>query len=239
MNHLRGAVFNLLYVLTVLLFGIPALLIAPLLPYPRRLHLLTLLPRAVQYLLSAICGITYHIEGRENVPDGPFVLVSNHQSTWETFVLSYLFLPLSAVLKKELTYIPVFGWLLRLGRPIVIDRNRKQTAIKEILRQGQSLLTQGINVVIFPEGTRVPVDEERSHMPGGAMLACRAGVPIVPLVHNAGAHWPAHKLEKIPGRITIRVGAPIDTAGRSPKELNRELESWINGEKRKLIADQN
>ena len=234
MNYLRGVVFNLGYVLSILLVGLPALVIAPLLPFPQRLRVLTLVPRTVQCWLALTCGISYQVEGRENIPAGPFVLVSNHQSTWETFVLSYLFLPLSAVLKRELTFIPVFGWLLLLARPIVIDRSRKQNALKEILRQGQTLLAEGINVVIFPEGTRVPVDEERSHFPGGAMLACKAGVPILPLVHNAGAHWPAHRLEKIPGRITIRVGKPIPTTGRSPKELNQELENWINSEKKKL-----
>lgn len=235
MNYVRGVVFNLTYALSVLLFGLPGLMVAPFLPFPQRLRFLTLLPRMVQGLLALTCGIRYRIEGKENIPKGPFVLVSNHQSTWETFVLSYLFLPLSAVLKKELTFIPVFGWLLLLGRPIVIDRSRKQSALKEILRQGQALLAQGVNVVIFPEGTRVAVDEERSHFPGAAMLACKAGVPVLPLVHNAGAHWPAHSLQKIPGTITIRVGTPIPTAGRSPKELNQQLETWINTEKKKLV----
>lgn len=234
MNYVRGVVFNLLYALTILVLGVPTLIIAPLLPYSARLWLLTLIPRTVNGLLALTCGISYQIEGKENIPAGPFVLVSNHQSTWETFVLTYLFFPLSAVLKKELTYIPVFGWLLLLGRPIVIDRSRKQSALKEILRQGQALLGEGINVIIFPEGTRVPLGEERSHFPGGAMLACKAGVPVLPLVHNAGAHWPAHRLDKIPGRITIKVGTPIPTAGRSAKELNQELENWINSEKRKL-----
>lgn len=234
MNYIRGIVFNLTYAFSVVLFGLPGLIVAPLLPYPQRLRFLTLLPRMIQGLLALTCNIRFRIEGKENIPKGPFVLVSNHQSTWETFVLSYLFLPLSAVLKKELTFIPVFGWLLLLGRPIVIDRSRKQNALKEILRQGQALLAQGINVVIFPEGTRVPLHEERGHFPGAAMLACKAGVPVLPLVHNAGAHWPAHSLKKIPGTITIRVGQPISTAGRSPKELNQQLESWINSEKKKL-----
>lgn len=234
MNHLRGLLFNILYSLTFIVLGIPVLLTAPLIPYPKRLKLLTLLPRTVQCLLALTCGITYRIEGRENIPSGPFVIIANHQSTWETFILSYLFQPLSAVLKKELTYIPVFGWLLKLGRPIVIDRSRKQNAIKEILRQGQTLLAQGVNIIIFPEGTRVPVGEQRHHMPGGAMLACKTGVPVLPLVHNAGAHWPAHQLRKIPGVITIRIGKPISTVGRTPKELNQALENWINTEKARL-----
>lgn len=235
MNYLRGALFNLLYTASFIVIGLPMLVIAPLLPYKPRLQLLTFLPRVIQGLLALTCGITYRVEGTENIPKGPFVLVSNHQSTWETFILSYLFLPLSTVLKKELTYIPVFGWLLRMGRPIVIDRKRKQNALKEILRQGQTLLDEGISVAIFPEGTRVPVGQEKAHFPGGAMLACKAGVPVLPVVHNAGAHWPAHRLDKIPGRITVRIGQPIATEGRSAKELSHELEQWINQEKQRLV----
>lgn len=234
MNYLRGVLFNLLYALTFVFLGLPLLVIVPCVPFPRRLALLALLPRTIQCLLALTCGISYKIEGQENIPQQPFVLVSNHQSTWETFVLTYLFQPLAAVLKKELTYIPVFGWLLLMGRPIVIDRKRKQNALKEILRQGQALLAQGVNVVIFPEGTRVPIGEESSHFPGGAMLACKAGVPVLPVVHNAGAHWPAHQLAKYPGCITIRIGKPIPTQGRSAKELSLELEQWINSEKQKL-----
>ena len=237
MNYLRGILFNLMYAISVVIFTPPALIISSFIGYPRRLQFLTLLPRAIQRLLVLTCGITFRIEGQENIPKGPFVLISNHQSTWETFVLSYLFSPISAVLKKELTYIPFFGWLLYLGKPIIIDRKRRQNAVKEILRQGQALLAQGVSVIIFPEGTRVPVDEQRGHFPGGAMLACKSGVPVVPIVHNAGAYWPAHKIEKYPGEITIRVGAPIDTHGRTAKELNRELEHWMNTEKSKLIED--
>ena len=235
MNYLRGMLFNLLYVISVVLFTPPALILSPFLSLHQRLQMLVLLPKSIQGMLALTCGITFRIEGKENIPPGPFVLISNHQSTWETFVLTYVFTPVSAVLKKELTYIPFFGWLLYLGKPIVIDRSRKQSALKDILRQGQELLKQGVSVVIFPEGTRVPIDEQRSHFPGGAMLACKTGVPVVPIVHNAGAHWPAHRLEKIPGEITIKVGKPIDTTGRSPKELNQQLENWINTEKQKLV----
>lgn len=234
MNILRGLLFNVLYATSVILFSLPALLIAPLLNYQARLRFLTALPRGIQGLLALTCGITFRIEGRENIPPTPFVLISNHQSTWETLVLSYLFTPVTAVAKKELTYIPFFGWVLNLGRPIVIDRKRKQSALKEILRQGQQRLSDGVSVVIFPEGTRVPVAETRPHLPGGAMLACKAGVPVLPVVHNAGLFWPAHRLGKNPGQITIRIGSPIPTEGRSAKELNQQLEQWINEQKQLL-----
>jgi 1-acyl-sn-glycerol-3-phosphate acyltransferase len=234
MNILRGLLFNLLYAASVILFSLSALLLAPVLRYPGRLRYLTLLPRGIQRLLSLVCGITYRIEGEENIPKTPFVLVSNHQSTWETLILADVFNPITAVLKKELTYIPFFGWLIYLGRPIVIDRKRKQSALKDILRQGQQRLEEGVSVLIFPEGTRVPVEETRPHMPGGAMLACKAGVPVLPVVHNAGRFWPAHQLGKFPGQITIKIGEPIDSEGRSPKELNQQLENWINEQKQQL-----
>lgn len=237
MNYLRGLLFNVIYASSVVIFSLPAMMVSPFMSYRRRLAMLSLLPRFIQSMLALTCGITFRIEGKENIPAGPFVLISNHQSTWETFVLTYLFTPISAVLKKELTYIPFFGWLLYLGRPIVIDRQRKQSALKDILRQGQALLAQGVSVVIFPEGTRVPIGEHRSHFPGGAMLACKTGVPVLPIVHNAGAHWPAHQVAKFPGEIVIKVGTPIDTTGRSPKELNAELERWINTEKQ-ILSDQ-
>ena len=234
MYYLRGLIFNILYAVSVVLFTFPAMLVSPFIGIRHRLLFLTLLPRTIQGLLALTCGIRFRIEGKENIPEGPFVLVSNHQSTWETFVLTYLFTPISAVVKKELTYIPFFGWLLYLGKPIAIDRKRKQNALKDILRQGQALLQQDVSVIIFPEGTRVPVGEQRPHFPGGAMLACKSGVPVLPVVHNAGDHWPAHKVAKFPGEITIRVGSPIPTLGRSPKELNKEVEQWINTEKQKL-----
>ncbi len=237
MNYVRGILFNLVYAFSVVIFTPPALFISIFITYQQRLKLLTVLPRIIQGLLVLTCGITFRVEGKENIPAGPFVLISNHQSTWETFVLSYLFSPITAVLKKELTYIPFFGWLLHLGKPIVIDRNRRQSAVKEILRQGQALLSQGVSIVIFPEGTRVPIGEQRAHFPGGAMLACKSGVPVLPIAHNAGAYWPAHRLEKIPGEIVIRVGAPITTQGRTAKELNQQVEDWINTEKQKLISE--
>jgi len=236
MNKFRGLIFNLLYTASVLIFGIPFALITPLMNYRNRVKVMSIWPRTGQGLLALTCGITFRVEGKENLPKTPYVLISNHQSTWETLTLFYIFAPITAVLKKELTFIPLFGWLLYLTRPIVIDRKRRQNALKEILRQGQALIADGISVVIFPEGTRVPVNEDRSHFPGGAMLACKAGVPVVPIAHNAGQHWPAHRLDKIPGEITIKIGSAIDTEGRSPKELNQQVENWINDQKKQIAS---
>lgn len=234
MNLIRGLVFNLFYTASIAFFGLYLSVVAPLVPKSKRHILFNGWPATVSYLLRIICGIRYEVEGLENRPNTPVVIVANHQSSWETLILYSILAPLCTVLKKELTYIPVFGWALYWAQPIAIDRSKKATALKEILRQGQERLKSGLSVMIFPEGTRVPANETKPHMPGGAMLAVKAGAPILPVVHNAGAHWPAHKISKKPGVIKVKIGKPIDASGMSPKQLNKQLEEWINREKNLL-----
>ena len=118
--------------------------------------------------------------------------------------------------------------------PIIIDRSKKTNALKEIIRQGSNRLKHGVWVLIFPEGTRVAPGEIKPHFSGGSMLAVKAGVPIVPMVHNAGTHWPAHRISKYPGIIKVKIGAPIDTQGKSPKVITREIESWMREELKHL-----
>lgn len=235
MNSLRGLVFNICYTLSVAILGVPFLIIAPFMEYRKRARLFVFWSSVVQGLFTAICGVRVRVEGMENIPSRPVVVVSNHQSTWETLALYQLLFPLSTVLKKELTYIPLFGWFLLLAKPIVIDRSKKATAMKEILRQGKLRLEEGISVLIFPEGTRVPVNETKPHLPGAAMLAVKTGSDVLPIAHNAGAHWPAHKLAKVPGEIVVSIGQPIPTTGMSTKQLSKTLEDWLNTEKGKLV----
>lgn len=234
MNTIRGLVFNLFYSLSVVVLSIPVLLIGPFLGFKGRGRLFVLWTRNIQWLLRVVCGIRIKVIGAENIPDRPVVVVANHQSTWETYALYSLFFPICTVLKKELTYIPVFGWLLLWSRPIVIDRKKKATALKEILRQGQERINSGYSVLIFPEGTRVPAQETKPHMPGGAMLAVKSGVEVLPIVHNAGQHWPAHRLEKIPGEVVVKIGKPFSPVGHTAKSLNAETEQWINHHKNLL-----
>lgn len=237
MNLIRGLIFNLFYGASVLFFGICISLVAPFISVSSRLKLLRLWPIIVVFLLRFICGIRYHIEGMENVPKKPVVIISNHQSSWETIVLFNLLGPLCTVLKKELTYIPVFGWTLYWAKPIAIDRTKKATALKEILRQGKNRLASGLSVMIFPEGTRVAPNEVKPHMPGGAMLAVKSGALVLPVVHNAGLYWPAHKITKLPGTIRVKVGAPIDTEGFTAKQVNSQVEHWLNSQKDCLTVD--
>ena len=238
MNIIRGLIFNLFYSLSVVLISIPVVLLGPFIGFRGRTRLFVLWAQSILWYLRIICGIQVRVIGKENVPTKPVVVVANHQSTWETYALYHLLYPVCTVLKKELTYIPIFGWLLLWSRPIVIDRKKKATAMKEILRQGRNRLNDGLSVLIFPEGTRVPTTETRSHMPGGAMLAAKSGVDVLPVVHNAGAHWPAHKLAKIPGEIVVKIGAPVPSTGKSAKELNSQLEQWLNREKQLLLTNE-
>ncbi|MEN8670450.1 MAG: lysophospholipid acyltransferase family protein [Ketobacter sp.] len=236
MNTVRGLIFNVFYALSVLMASVPVVILGPFLGFQGRIRLFAFWTRVVLWYLRIICGIRVRVIGQDNIPSQPVVVVANHQSTWETYALYHLLYPVCTVLKKELTYIPVFGWLLLWARPIVIDRSKKATALKEILRQGRNRLNSGLSVLIFPEGTRVPPGETRSHLPGGAMLAVKSGTPVLPVAHNAGLHWPAHKLEKIPGEIVVKIGAPITSEGKSAKELNAQLEHWLNTEKAQLLA---
>lgn len=235
MNTIRGLIFNLFYTLSVILLSVPVLLLGPFLGLRGRGRLFVMWTRSIQWLLKIICGIRIRVIGAENIPTQPVVVVANHQSTWETYALYSLFFPICTVLKKELTYIPIFGWLLRWSRPIVIDRNKKAAALKEILRQGQNRIQSGFSVLIFPEGTRVAAHETKPHMPGGAMLAVKSNVDILPIVHNAGQHWPAHRLAKIPGEVIVKIGAPISAQGHTAKTLNAATELWINQNKEMLL----
>ncbi|RLU03341.1 MAG: 1-acyl-sn-glycerol-3-phosphate acyltransferase [Ketobacter sp.] len=238
MNIIRGLIFNLFYSMSVILISVPVVLIGPFIGFRGRTRFFVIWTQSILWYLRIICGIRVRVIGQENIPTKPLVIVSNHQSTWETYALYHLLYPVCTVLKKELTYIPIFGWLLRWSRPIVIDRKKKATAMKEILRQGQNRLSDGLSVLIFPEGTRVPTTDTRSHMPGGAMLAVKSGVAVLPVVHNAGQHWPAHQLAKIPGEIVVKIGEPVSPVGKSAKELNAQLEQWLNTEKQLLLTNE-
>lgn len=177
--------------------------------------------------LRVTCDIGIMVTGHENLPSGPCVILSNHQSTWETFYLQWYFQPASVILKRELLWIPLFGWGLRFMRPIAIERSNPTGAIRYVLQCGKKRLQEGSNVLVFPEGTRVAAGRLGEFKSGGAAIAKSAGVPIVPVAHDAGDYWLCDRYTKQPGTIHMHIGPAIDTGHKSAKDLTEMARLWI------------
>jgi 1-acyl-sn-glycerol-3-phosphate acyltransferase len=173
------------------------------------------------------CGIHYRIQGLENLTSRPCVVVSNHQSSWETIFLATLFPQVCILLKKELLSIPFFGWALRLLRPIAIARDNPRAALKQLVEQGAARLGQGNSVLVFPEGTRVERGQAIRFTRGAAQLAIRGGADILCVAHDAGKCWPGRRLIKFPGTINVAISPPLPSAGADAAALTREAQSWI------------
>jgi 1-acyl-sn-glycerol-3-phosphate acyltransferase len=190
-------------------------------------------------LTEVMLGIRYEVHGAENVPKQPCVILSKHQSTWETFFLSCYFSPLSQVLKRELLYVPFFGWAMAMLKPIAIDRNNPKAALKELAKQGHERLKQNIWVLIFPEGTRVPAGQIGKFSRGGTALAVNANLPVLPIAHNAGEFWPKQGWGKTPGTIQVVIGPVMYAEGTGPRaiaELNERAFAWVEQAQRDMGA---
>jgi 1-acyl-sn-glycerol-3-phosphate acyltransferase len=233
MTLLRSSLFIAVLVLITPPYALLALATFPL-PRMLRYRIISGWSRLVIFLSKAILGIGWRIEGRENLPAHPAVILSNHQSAWETLAFQLIFPPQVLVLKRELLWIPFFGWGLALMSPIAINRSRGVAALRSIARRGRERLEQGFWVVVFPEGTRVAPGERRAYQLGGAWLAAASGAPIVPVAHNAGRVWPRNAFLKRPGTVTVRIGPPIDSSNRDPKMLNALAETWIEEQQKAL-----
>jgi 1-acyl-sn-glycerol-3-phosphate acyltransferase len=186
--------------------------------------------RIVVALAQAVLGIRYRVQGAGNIPNTPAVILSKHQSAWETLAFQVIFPPQVLVLKRELLRIPFFGWGLAMMSPIAVDRASGRAAITQLLAQGKERLRQGFFVVIFPEGTRVAPGARGSYRSGGALLAARSGAPVIPVAHNAGELWKKNAFIKYPGTITVSIGAPIACCGLKPAEIMHRVETWIESE---------
>lgn len=231
MYSLRIALFYLLLSLSACVWGIFCPFIAPFLSLKARYHLVVVTwCRFAVWLAKVLLGIRYQVSGQEHIPQTPCVILAKHQSTWETFFLSALFEPLSQVLKRELLRIPFFGWALALIKPIAIDRNNPKAALKQLAKQGHERLQQGLWVLVFPEGTRLPPGQMGKFSRGGASLAVNAGLPVLPIALNAGEFWPKSGWKKYPGTIQVVIGPPIHPEGEGPRaiaELNQRAEAWV------------
>jgi len=233
---LRSLIYFVAMVATILVFGLILATIGWVLPMSARESVSNAWADVNMWLLRVICRLDYRVEGAEHLPTTPSIVMAKHQSAWETISLrSIVRGNQSWVLKRELMWIPVFGWALAVSRPIAIDRKAGRRAIKQVVEQGIGhLKEEGRNVLIFPEGTRTAPGERGRYGIGGGMLAERAGVPVVPIAHNAGVFWKRRGILKHPGTITVVVGAPIETEGRKASQIIRDVEHWIEGQMARL-----
>lgn len=230
---LRSAIFELARAVLTVIFALIALLTFPFRPLTRY-RIITTWSRLIVGLAAAVCGIRYRVVGFENLPASPSIILSKHQSAWETLAYQVLFPPQVWVLKRSLLRVPFFGWGLAMMNPIAIDRGSGGRALKQTLEQGRQRLADGWWIVIFPEGTRTASGTRGRYHVGGAWLACRTGAKVVPVAHNAGTVWGRNRFVKYPGEITVSVGPAIDPKGLEPEELNRRVEHWIEQEVARL-----
>ena len=234
MLFLRSLLFLLVQIVTVVPWAFVSIACAPL-PLATRYRVTVMWPWAMTWAARWILGIRWQVIGRENLPDRPIILLPKHQSTWETFFLVWS-MPrhLCFVFKRELLYIPFFGWGIGLLKMIHIDRSKGRDAFESVVSQGSQQLRDGRWVIMFPEGTRTRPGSQGNYKTGGPRLAIRTGTDVVPVALNSGHLWPKGKFIKKPGLITVSFGAPIASAGRSPDELTTEVERWIEAEMRRI-----
>ena len=185
-----------------------------------------------------ILGIQTRITGMENLPQGktsPAVLLVKHQSTYETFLMPAIMPhPLAYVFKKELLYVPVFGWAMGRLDMIHIDRSQRTQAFSKVVEQGKTLLAKGVWIIMFPEGTRIPRGQQGDYKTGGTRLAVETGAPVIPIAVTSARCWPRKALIKKPGVVDVSIGKPIPSQGRQAGELMAEVQAWIESEMRRL-----
>ncbi|MDD2834385.1 MAG: lysophospholipid acyltransferase family protein [Methylotenera sp.] len=229
MLFIRSFMFFLGQVITAPVFTLIALLSLPLNPLTRNV-LISGWARSMIWWLRITCNIQYKITGLERLPSTPSIILAKHQSAWETLAFQAIFPTQVYVLKRELLWIPIFGWGLAMSSPIAIDRSAGREALKKLVENGKNRLQKGFWVVIFPEGTRKAPGERGKYHIGGAWLATHTGTQVVPVAHNAGHYWPKNSFIKKPGVIQIHVGDAIQSAGLKADALNAQVEQWIENE---------
>lgn len=226
MLYVRSILFTIIFFLTAPFCALFALLFCWL-PYQKRYPFFIIWQRSMTWLAAKLCHIHYEVKGVENLPLQPYIVASNHQSTWETLAFFVIFPDICFVLKKELLQIPLFGWALNFLEPIAIDRSKQTAAREQVILQGKERLKRHRTVVIFPEGKRMPADQPGPFRSGAAALAKAAGVPLVPVSHNAGKYWPRRGWIKHPGTITVHIGKPIFPASSQTTDMHQQMVETI------------
>ena len=234
---LRALLFYAGISVTALLFSLLGILLLPL-PFHPRYRVVTLWTHSTLWWLRICCGLRYRVRGREHIPPGPAIILCKHQSAWETMALQQVFPPQVWVFKRELLWIPFFGWGLACLDPIAVDRSARRQALKQLIADGKERLGRGIWITLFPEGTRIAPGQKGEYHAGGGLLAREANVPVVPVAHNAGLFWPKHSFAKHPGTIDLVIGPSIDPAGKSARQIMEIAEQWIETTAQTLLPTQ-
>lgn len=234
---IRSFLFTLVLALATVIWAPICFLFAPL-PYNQRYWATARWNVFIIWAAKVICGIRYETRGFENFPDGPVIVLSKHQSAWETiFLLMATPRPLVFVFKKSITYIPFFGWAISLMKMIPIDRNKGKDAFAQVVTIGRKRLADGQWVIMFPEGTRIAVGKKGNYKGGGTRLAIETNTPVIPIALNSGECWPKNSFIKRPGTITVSVGKPIAPEEMNAAELMSKVEEWIEAEMRLISPD--
>jgi 1-acyl-sn-glycerol-3-phosphate acyltransferase len=206
------------------------------LPYRKRFGIAKAWAGSMLFVGRKLCGLEYVFEGLENIPDEPSVIMIKHTTVFETYAQMAVFPPQAWVVKRELQWIPFFGWGLAAMKPIAIDRGAGHSAVKQVIDKGMARLTEGVWITIFPEGTRVSRGETKRYGVSGAALAREAQCPLVPVAHNAGDLWARRGLKKRPGLIRFCIGPPIMPGERSPKDTNLLVQDWIESKMNEISS---
>jgi len=231
----RSTLYWIWSIANTLVMGAPVLL-TRLVSYELSATLSVIWLRINLWDLKIFCGVTWKVQGVENIPDHPVLMLAKHQSTWETYFLPTLLKRAVYVAKKSLAYVPIFGWSIAALNFILIDRSSGRSAISQMVEQAQERFNSGISVIVFPEGTRMPVGAEPNYRIGGAMIAEATGVDVVPVAMNAGEFWPRLGYIKWPGEITIIIGPVIKTEGKKAEQILSETQSWIESQMEEITV---
>ncbi len=231
---IRSAFFWILFASSTVIWAFPILL-SVVFPLRVRFKVMRVWPHFNLWALKVICGVNYRIEGKENIPATASIVFSKHSSTWETIALQLMLPPAVYVAKKELLYVPFFGWAMSVLNFVTIDRSAGRRAIKFLVDQAKERFSRGLWIIIFPEGTRKAVGAEPDYRIGGAVIAQKCGVPIVPVAHNAGVYWPRHSFLKWPGEIVIAFLPLISSEGKKPDIIRDEVQHVIENKMNELL----
>ena len=234
MSLLRSLFFQFYLYISVLCASILVVLSFPL-PYAIKFSIARNWGQSMLWVGEKVCNIKFQVEGKENIPLQPSVIMIKHSSVFEAYAQLVVFPQQTWVVKKELQWVPIFGWALNILKAIPINRKSGRTAVTQVIEEGKKRLKNGIWITIFPEGTRMKPGESKKFGISGAILAKSANVKIIPVAHNAEDFWESHKIIKKPGTVRFCIGRPINTNEKEVREINLEVKEWIDS-KMKVIS---